>query len=464
MLKKALERDRIISKVLDENASYAQITDMLDVLDHNLQIVFSDPFMSPTEKYEKIRTIGLQRSNFKAQANLIIIEKTQSIFDKVTTLTEEFVADRANTIERSLKQVTIDKAQIAQGEIDLDHLLEERTKMQLELMETLRNIIDLYKSMNDLTAEELAELDTQLPSTNGFINDMVSPDRALFTPANTSFLANALMKSLQDQRIKMSALESRIKTVIEVIFQICNQSDEIIRYQANLINLLRVNRVEDVVVVDTMIKGALRLYVGASDTGSTATIATHSGILSRTANTLIVDMSGTGRWADYGLSPYNWDKFVANRPEEALCIVTAKCGDPEEIHEVVQELKKALSYYRFINIKLDPSQKEAIGQLSNDAIITHFITDCRASNIEKMATAVSAIETSNMARKAILIDPPTNDILTIIKKLNLDITTTKVIPIPHLTDMKSCSITRKQPWMNKDIVSVFEGAYRKRLD
>ena len=140
--------------------------------------------------------------------------------------------------------------------------------------------------------------------------------------------------------------------------------------------------------------------------------------------------------------------------------MTASANDPEEIHELVMELKKALDYYRYINVKIDYTQHAAVSQLSNDAVVAHFITDCRMSNMERISTAVTSIETANMARKAILIDPPTNDIIEVVKKLKLDITTTKVIPIPHLTEMKSCSITRKQPYMNKDIVSVFEGAFK----
>lgn len=460
IFKRALAKDRIISKVLDENTTFAQVTDMLKVLDHNIQLIFADPFLSAEEKYNRIKTAGLQRSNFKAQANTMIIDMTKSIFDKVTTLTEEFVDERVNTIEKALKKVTIDKQEIMQGGVDIDHLIEERTKMELELMELIRNILDIYKSMDVVTADELAQLDTQLPSSNSFINQMLSPDKSLFTPANTSALATALMKSLQDQRIKLSALESRVKCVIDVIFQICAQSDEIIKYQANLIKLLRANRVEDVVVIDTMIKGALRLYVGAKDTGATATVLTHSGILSRTANTLIIDMSGTSRWADYGITPYSWNEFVASRPEEPLCVVNAPAGDPEEIHEVVMELKKALDYYRYINVKLSYKQRDAIGQLSTDAVMVHFITDCRTSNIAKIASSVSAVETANIARKAVLIDPPTHDIIEVIKQLNLDITTTKVVPIPHITEMKSCSITRKRPFDNKDIVQIFEGAFK----
>lgn len=460
LLKKALNKDTIISRVLSENADFQQVQQMLEVLDQNIQTIFVDQSMSAEERYIKIRDLGLQKTRFKAQANDIIVKKTQSIFDKVTSITEEFVNHRVTDMERALTRITLDKETITKGEIDIDHLIEERTKMQVELMELIRNIIDVYKSMDTVTSEELATLDAQLPSSNSFINNNLAPDKKIFTPANTSALATSLMESLQNQRVAMSALETRIHAVIGVIFKICEQNDEIIRYQSNLIKLLKANKVEDVVVIDSMLKGVLRLYVGASNTGSTATILTHTGMQSRAANTLVVDISGEGKWEDYGVTPYEWDDFTLSRPHEALCVVKADASDPEKVQDIIREVKNQLDYYQYVNIKASPSQTAAIGQLSNDAIVVHYISDCRTSNIKEMAPAVAALETTNIAKKIILVDAPTDNIVDVVKALTCDPLTTKVIPIPHITAMKGCAISRKRPYLNADIVTIFEGAFR----
>ena len=460
LLKKALDKDTIVARVLSENADFQQVQKMLEVIDQNIQTVFVDQSLSAEERYLKIRDLGMQKSSFKAQSNDIIVKKTKSIFDKVTTITEEFVDRKVSAMEKALTKITLDKETITRGEIDIDHLIEERTKMQVELMELIRNIIDMYKTMDTVTSAELASLDAQLPSANEFINGLMAADRKTFTPVNTGELATALMESLQNQRITMSALENRIKSVIGVIFKICEQNDEIIRYQSNLIKMLRANKVEDVIVIDTMIKGVLRLYVGAPNTGSTATILTHSGMESRAANTLIVDISGTSKWEDYGVTPYEWDDFITSKPHDALCVVKADASDPEKVQDIVRELKDVLDYYQYINIKADPSQTAAIGQLSNDAIVVHFITDCRMSNIKEVSKAVTALETTNIAKKVILVDAPTENILEIMTELKVDPLATKVIPIPHITIMKGCALTRKRPYLNADIVTIFEGAFR----
>lgn len=460
VLKKALEKDQVIAEVLAENADYQQVTQMLEVLDANIKTIFIDSSLTPSERYERIKEVGLQRSNLKGRANDMIIKKTTDIFNKVTSIVDSFVESRVSTMEKSLTKITLDKSVIESGGVDIMNLIEERTKMEIELMELVRNIIDTYKSMDTLVADELAALDAELPSTNDFVNQVLAPQRGLFTPQNTSALCTALMNSLQNQRITMSSLETRVKQVINVIFAICAKNDIIIEYQANLIKLLRANKVEDIVVVDTMLKGVLRLFIGAPDTGSTATVLTRSGMQSRTANTLIVDISGNGKWDDYGITPYKWDDFVVERPHENLCVVTMDNIDPEKIHAMIGEMKKFLDYYQFINVKINYDQVDAINQLCDDAIVAHIISDCRASNIRALKPAVEAIWSKNIAKKLVLVDAPTDDILSVAKELGCDILTTKVIPIPHLTEMKGCAISRKRPYLDKIIADTFEGAFR----
>lgn len=460
LLKKQLAKDRIIAGVIEENASYMQVSQMLEVLDKNIQTIFLDTSLSPEERYKRIQDAGLNRAEFKAQANSMIINKTTSIFDKVTTVVDEFVTAKINEAEAALTKITVDKDSITNGTVDIEHLIEERTKMELDLMELMRNVIDVYKTMDALTAEELQQLDADLPSSNEFVNNALSPSKKLFTPSNTGALCTALMNSLQNQRISMSALESRIHSVISVIFAICEKNDMIIQYQANLIKLLKANKVEDIVIVDTMLKGVLRLYVGAEDTGSTATVLTESGILSRASNTLVVDISGNGKWEDYGITPHTWDEFTTTRPHEDLCVVTCDASNPEKVHEMIKGIKESLDHYRYVNVKMDYTQTDCVSQICDDAIAVHFITDCRASNVKKISEAVSAAWSTNIAKKAILIDAPTEDISSVVKALGLDILTTKVIPIPHLTQIKGCALARKKPHLNKIVAEAFEEAFR----
>ena len=460
LLRNELEKDRVIAQVLSENADFMQVEKMLEVLDANIKTIFIDSSLTPEERYNKIKDIGLQRSAFKGRANDIIVNKTIDIFERITSIVNEYVDAKVSSMEKSLTKITLDKSVIATGGIDIQNLINERTKMEFELMELMRNIIDTYKSMDTLVADELQSLDTNLPSSNEFVNNILAPSRGIFTPENTGALATSIMQSLQKQRITMSALEHRIRSVINVIFKICAQNDMIIEYQAKLIELLKTNKIEDIVVVDTMIKGALRLYIGAEDTGATATILTQSGIQSRTANTLVVDISGNGKFEDYGMKVYEWDEFMTEHPHENICVVRADGSDPEKIHEIVKGLKESLSYYQYINVKIDYSQTDAVSQLCDDAIVAHIISDCRSSNIKKLRPAVEAIWTKDIAKKVVLIDAPTVDIVTVCQELGCDILTTKAISIPHLTEIKGCAITRKKPWLNELIAKTFEGAFR----
>ena len=460
LLKKAISKDKVIAEVLSENASYKQIEQMLEVLDKNIQTIFLDTSLTPEERYQRLSNAGLQRADFTAQKNEIIITKTKAIFDKTTSIVEEFVTSKVSSMEKALTKITLDKKEFENRSIDIEKLIEERTNMEMDLLRIMRELIDVYKTMDALTTEELTELDKDLPSSNEFVNSVLAPSKELFTPSNTGDLVTSIMESMQSHRATLSGLETKIRTVINVIFSICEQNDMIIQYQANLIRLLKSNKVEDVVVVDTALKGVLRLYVGAEDTGTTATILTQSGLQSRASNTLIVDVSGSGKWEDYGMNPYTWDEFISMRPHEDLCVVTCDASDPEKVHDMIKGIKNSLDHYRYVNIKLDYTQTDVMSQICDDAIVVHFITDCRSSNVRRVSKAVNATWSTNIAKKAILIDPPTNEIPNIITAMGLDILTTKMIPIPHLTQMKGCAITRKHPWENDEVATAFEGAFR----
>ena len=87
------------------------------------------------------------------------------------------------------------------------------------------------------------------------------------------------------------------------MFKLCEEDATIIEYQQKLINLLRAQRVEDVVIVDNVIKNSLRIFVGPADTGVTATAVTWSGVVSRRQNTLLLDLTGNSKLRQYGLEP-----------------------------------------------------------------------------------------------------------------------------------------------------------------
>ncbi len=460
LLKEHLNHDSIVKNLIQENSEYVGLINMLDVLDKRIETVWRDSALSPDQKFEKIKEIGLEKSVVRATTNSINVEKVVSIISTIVLSAKRTVDAKVSSIDTSLYRITSDRQKIMDTSY-IDQAIEERMKIQMELLNISRGIVDLYKSIDTLVVNEIQELDRKLPSSNEFINNMVKPiGTQIFTPANTSVLANKLMRALQENSVVASQLEESVNSVIDNLFELCDKDEEIIRYQQNMIHMLKAHRVEDVIVTDTLLKKVLRLYVGADNTGRSATAITWCGILSRRQNSLLIDLTGRAKFKEYGIKPMRLDDFMSSRIEQQfLCVESDHILAPEELQAVIQELKGRLNYYPYVNIILAPEDENGLQQLSADALCVHYITNCTNMSIKVMRDVIAKHTYKNIARKLITIDTPVSP-LTVADSLGIDPTLTKVIPLPAVPAVRACSLRHDRPYEFSDVVRVFEEAFR----
>ena len=460
IFKEQLNRDTIVKHLINENSEYVGLVNILDVLDKRIETVWRDPALSAEQKFEKIKSIGLERSVVRASTNSIYVEKVIGIISTIALSAKRTVEDKINSLDIALYKISTDKAAIADTTY-IDKIIEERTSVQLELLNISRGIVDIYKAMDDLVTDGIMELDRKLPSANQFINEMVRPVGVqIFTPQNTAELANKMMQALQSNRIVASQLEDSINACIDKLFELCEKDEEIILYQQNMINLLKAHRVEDVIISHTLLKRTLRLFTGADNTGRSATAITWCGILARRQNSLLLDLTGRDKFNDYGITPIQLEDFMANRVEQPfLCVTTQKKLSPEEIADLITELKTRLNYYPFINIIVAPEDEAIIDQLSEEALSIHYITNCTTESMRIMKETIKKHTYSNIARKLITIDAPISP-LAISDSLGVDPTLVKLITIPNVPALRACSLRHDRPYEYNDVVKIYEEAFR----
>lgn len=460
IFKEHLTKDSVIKQLINENSEYVGLVNMLDVLDRRIETVWRDSSLSAEKKFEAIKSIGLEKSTVRAASNSINVDKVISIISTIVLSAQRTVEAKLSSLDASLYKISTDKAAITDTTY-IDRAIEERTKVQLELLNISRGIIDLYKSIDTLVTDEIKELDSKLPSANSFINDMVAPvNTQIFTPQNTASLANKLMRALQENRIIASQLEESVNQMIDYLFQLCDKDEEIIRYQQNMINLLKAHRVEDVIITNSLLKKSLRLFVGADNSGRSATAITWCGVLSRRQNCLLVDLTGKSKFRDYGITPMRLDDFMTSRTESPfLCVEADHIPAPDELQEIVNQLKSRLNYYPYINVIVAPEDTNGLSQLSDDALCVHYITDCSTTSINVMKEVVSNHKSTNIARKLVTIDTPVSPLM-IADSLNIDPTTTRIITLPNIVAIRSCALRHDRPYEYNDVVKVFEEAFR----
>lgn len=460
LFKEQLNKNSVVKHLIEENSEYVGLVQMLDVLDKRIEAVWRDSSLSPDMKFDRIKEIGLERSVVRASTNSINVDKVISIISTIVLSAKRTVDAKLASLDTAMYKITTDKEVIADTSY-IDKAITERTKIQLELLNISRGIVDLYKSIDVLVTDEIAELDRKLPSANAFINDMVKPiGTQIFTPQNTAALTNKLLKALQENRLIASQLEESVNNVIEMLFELCDKDEEIIRYQSNLINMLKAHRVEDVIITNTLIKQCLQLYVGADNTGRSATAITWCGILSRRHNSLLIDLTGRAKFREYGITPMRLDDFMTSRPEQQfLCVESDHILEPEEIQKLVDQIKSRLNYYPYVNIILAPEDTNGLTQLSEDAKVVHYITDCSTQSIRVMKDVVDKHKYTNIARKLITIDTPVSPLM-IAESMGVDATKVKLVTLPTVPAVRACAIRHDRPYEYTDTIKIFEEAFR----
>ncbi|GKU77595.1 hypothetical protein [Paenibacillus sp. L3-i20] len=458
-LKKQLSKEHIQHDLSRQNMEYAEVVNMLDELDSQIAKVFKDSSIPPDMRFEKLKHIGVNRAAYKGLESSLVADKLTSVMESVLLSAEETVDARINQMREALDTITSARL-LYEDHGKLEELINARLSVQMDLMELSKEIIEMYQAM-DLSVNELIDhVQDKGPSNYAYINEIMDPIKPLFIPQNMAAITSRLLNDLHRNKLTFSIIEEKIKSVINLVFKLCEEDATIIAYQQKLIKLLQSQRVEDVVIVDHVIKNSLRLFIGPADTGRTATALTWSGIVSRRQNTLLLDLTGQTKLAQYGVEPMELDEFLETRVErQFLCVAGNSDNMVDRVEAIVSELKKRLNYYAHIHVLLDASQTALMSHLASSALSIHFITDCTPRGAELLKPVVEAFQEPNIAQKVILIDPPV-DPIRLVNDIGIDPLLAKVIVLPHLKHVRACSLNRMKPYESKEVEEVFEEAFR----
>lgn len=463
ILKRQINRDSIIRQLILENNEFAGVANMLNVWDLRIRDVWADPHKSNEEKMRAVQEFGANRQVLQATYNSVLVDKFVSLLERVVSVCSATVEERCNEITHAVisvqqnKDAFLEKA--VSGEDSLDDTLYER---MVELQSIEGELCKMFAFLHHEGMEEIVgRLGEKLPSTNEYINNVLSVSAKLYQPGNTVNLAQAIVDSLAKGQVQLSLIEDKVKGLMSTMFQVIVAQNKVIQYQRDVISCLRANNVESLVVRDSLLKECFNVIVGSEHTGLTATSAIYAGMLSRRDNTLVVDLTGHSHYDRYGYDTVSLDEFMVERIQRPLLFVTGSVdNDPEKVFHLMEELKSRLTYFRHLIIVLDAAQLNVIDQVGREALSISYVTNC---TIESLAAVTAAYEAGrkipNVCHKLICIDSPV-DVGMLIATLKMDISMTKLIPIPYLREIKQAAIVRQQPHTYNDVLRVFEEAFR----
>lgn len=458
LFKEAMSKDAAIRQLLEENTTYQGVVQMLSVLDTEIKTTYYDKGLTSQQKFEKVLEIGNKRSTLMATHNDILARKVLDVIDAVTIGARRTVNDLLDEHRKSMEQITVSKEGLF-DETELHRLVDMRSKAMCELLALVKSTIQLYQAMDLEVSDVILDMDKRLPSDNEYINEMVGSAAEVLTPTNSMELARTMMRALQEKREAFVLMEEQVRKVIDSIRELFDRDEAIIQYQQHITQMLKAHRVEDAVIIDSVIKNILNVYIGQRGSGLTATILTWSGCLARRRNTLLIDLSNESKLGDYGEDVVDLDEFMRQRIDRPLCVVAGTVPDVEALSELITELKTRLDYYAHINVILDSTQLEYAKVLAKESLTVNYITNCTKDNMEEMGNVYASVDVNNVAQKVLMVNP-TIDVLKVAEYMNIDVTSTKCVSIPDVPKIKSCGVLQDKPYEYVGVRTVFEEAFK----
>lgn len=451
--KDALSETSVHAELIANQADYNATLSVLDALDLKMLDIMQDTTLSADERFNKLISIGRDRVTHKGVCNSIMVDKLVSIIHSVALSAGKIVKDTTDKYAKAFESASKVDA-IVFDDKGNNEKIDEAVKAEFKLLNVKKEMASLYSVMNTSVQDASSALIKGLPSSNELINSTIGLSDEQFTPANTKELLSKMLQALEENSNTFIQADECLEKLIDAIADVMIKYREIMKCQEDRILLLKANRVEDIVIMDTALKPVMQLIVGESGSGVTATTLARAGVIARGAkNVAVLDLSGNAKFSDYGMIPVSWEDFSENRiNREFICI-----QKPEVLHidDIVSHLKTRLDNYGSIFVTLDPSQIDEASVLSDNAITLNFISDCTPRNMVTMSETISALsKIQNIARKVVLINPVT-DIVSCCRNLSVELATTKVVTIPYLQEMKECLVNKVDPAMYPEIRGAF---------
>lgn len=451
VLMREVTASNLIKDLVNSNSTYAGIEEKLKSLNDTIFAIISDTrTKSLDEKLSKVHAVLHDKAFFSAKGNTLIEQRLEEVIDMVCTRTSELLKSRLDEIDGAIKRQQATK-DMGTNHARLSGLNEERANIIIELRTLEEEINDIFKACDRVvvdTATYIAEGSDNITG-NDMINmhlksrgtTVVSEDTITAIRAAFEMTAGKVPETFKKLKVSIIAM-------LQVMSKLFDLDAEIIAAQQMQINYLKAHNIEDSVVAQSLLKKALRVYVGESGTGRTIVPYLLSKYKSRqNANVLCIDLTGEGKFHQYGVMVTGLDSFASTQVQREFTVVSGRVENTiESAQRVVSMLLRAADYYRVINVILTTEQRELFSTISQDVLSVNFIVDTNVDRINRMRDVITQCTVENVGRRVIInkCDIPIRAIIT---KLGLDDSMDyQVVTVPTVPVLSDACVNGFDPY------------------
>lgn len=414
----------LLKDLSESNSTYAGIEEKLTSLKDVIYSIMADSRTTKLEdKLSKIYAVMHDKNFFSSKGNTIIEQRLEEVVDLILNKTSSLLQSRLDEIDTAVRRAQQCK-DMEMNSARLAGLNEQRANIIIELTTLEAEIASIYKSCDSLIIDCATHMSQSADDVTG--NEMINTQlkaRGQMIVSDETLTAIRAAFELASDKVPDSFKEMKIKIVsmIRLLNKLFELDQEVIAAQQAVINYLKAHNVEDTVVAQSVLKKALRVYVGPEGVGTTIIPYLLSKYKSRqNANVLILDITGHNKYDDYGIAYTNIDSYLADMNQKEFMLVAGKVDNSiEAAQRIVTTLLHAADYYRVINVVMSPEQEELFQTIAVDVLSVNFITDTNAKNIKSMRSVLDKCSVPNVGKRVIInkCDVPVH---AIVKKLGLE--------------------------------------------
>lgn len=446
-----IDKNRIYKELLSNNVEFFNTNESLRVLDVQLSTVFHDKKLSLSEKLCSMQGIVLNRAILKGKSNGIFTEYLSNIINHIIDITTQYIDEEIQKMK--CRFANISDKELYKGNSELiSKLCKERCHLQENMSENLVRIFKLYNHLTSTVLESQETFVEGITSSNPYINSYLSPSIGI-APADLSKHIDSLFHSLSDGKVKLSAVENEIRTLLETSAQICQIGDNIIAAQENLIQTMKVQRIEEDVVVDSLLKNCLRLYTGSDNSGKTASSIIINEIHRRKGNTLLLDITRTNKASNYLTFMTDLEQVIEESNRGQYDLLYCKNIRKIDFNKLINYLQDCVHYYRYIDIITDSETQ--LKSFEKYALSISIFLKPDMFSINRAKDFIKSITTDNIAKRICIIDSPVEPV-EIFQILNVSPTEFQYVNIPNMAEINKAMLRKINPGLNKDLRIIFE--------
>lgn len=444
-----LKANDVVRQIMAESAEYHSLENAIRAYQDKIYAIMSDTSIpSLNDKLEKIRVITYDKTMFVNKSNSIVEESVVQIVNTLTEKVLNLLELRLKELEDTITRAMVEKHSSGFNSARIASILDERASLVLDLVTLDKEIRQTYLNANDFMMNALTHITDKTTDVTG--NPLLDAQIKLkgnYVTQDTINCLSHILTVADKTSEEFKSAERQVHSLQTKIARVVELDDEAIMVQQRVIEYMKANKLEDTVIAKTMLKKALKVFIGLEGSGRTiipTLIAEHK---SRSQNTLLVDLTGTGKHAQYGymVSPLS-DLLDGTLLERDFSIIAgADVTSLDRAQRLLVMLNKAADFYRNILLVLSEKQVEYLSILGVDTLSINYIVTPENRNMVAMKEVMENINIENCAKRIIFnkCDVPLADLIECLGVIeDLDINIVKVM---YINDLVLCALNRIKP-------------------